>query len=177
MSSVELIRLTPENVLGHRLFCVTDPKNPAFVNKQYWFNEHYKEGLEIRMLKRDNKPIAFIEYLPADYAWRPVNAPDYMCIHCMFVYLNKDKRKGYGSQLLMICEEDAKKQKMHGVTIMTSKKSWTPDKRLYEKNGYIQVDKKGRFELMVKKFDKNASDPELIDWTKNLVKYQGWHLL
>jgi len=49
--------------------------------------------------------------------------------------------------------------------------------RIFEANGYAEVDRRGRFELMVKKFDATARDPRLIDWSENWKNYTGWHLI
>jgi len=174
----KIIDVTTENVQHETLFCVRDLKNPGFNIKQKWFNNTYQEGLKLKILKSsDDIPIAFIEYVPAENAWRPVCAPGYMFIHCMYIYYKDDKNRGFGSILVNACEEDARSQDMLGVTVMTSKGTWITNKTLFEKNGVEQVDKKGRFELMVKKFNEDTPDPQLIDWTVNQDKYQGWHLI
>jgi len=178
MGGLNIIDINPENVFQEKLFCIKDVKNPGFENKRRWFEERYDEGLRIKILKDETgKQIAFIEYVPLEYAWRPIEQGNYMFIHCMYVAANKEKRKGYGSMMLEACAEDAIALKMDGIAVMTSKGSWTADKRLFVNNGFLEVENRGRFELMVKKFRKEAADPKLIDWTKNQNKYKGWHLL
>ena len=178
MNNLKLVDITPENVMEHGLFCIKNVKNPEFVLKKDWFQQSFKEGLRIKILYNDDgKQIGFIEYLPADFAWRPVEAPGYMFIHCMFIYLIKDKEKGYGSFLMQACEEDARRQNMKGVCVMTSNGTFIADKRLFQKNGYTETDKLERYELMVKKFNSVSKDPQLIDWTKDREKFQGWHLI
>ena len=178
MDKVKIINVTPENVVEQTLFCVRDTKSYAFEKKYAWFLKRYEEGLQIKILKDlNNRAISFIEYMPAEVAWRPVNAPGYMFIHCMYVYSNKDKGKGYSSQMLKACENDARGFDMKGTTVMTSKGSWMTDCRLFVKNGFHEVERRGRFELLVKKLDPASSDPGLLDWTLNQKKYKGWHLL
>jgi L-amino acid N-acyltransferase YncA len=178
MKNIDIIEVRPESVMQETLFCVKNTKSDAFKLKQAWFNERFKEGLCIKILKNDvGKPLAFIEYVPIEYAWRPVRATNLLFIHCMYVYANKDKRLGLGSQLIQHCETEALNKGMCGVAVMSSKGSWMADKRLFEKNGFTQVDQFGRFELLVKKFDFLCPDPELIDWTANWKDYQGWHLV
>ena len=46
-----------------------------------------------------------------------------------------------------------------------------------KRQGFKEVDKRGRFELMSKKRNTKVSDPKLIDWTVQQKKYKGWHLL
>ncbi len=178
MNDIKLVDVTPENIMEHALFCVKDVKSEGFKSKKNWFQQSYKEGLRIKILYNDaGKQIGYIEYVPADFAWRPVNAPDYLFIHCMFVYAKKDKEKGYGSFLVRTCEEDARKQNMKGVCVMTSDGTFIANKQLFIKNGYSQVDKLERYELMVKKFNSESKDPQLIDWMKDQEKYQGWNLV
>ena len=178
MEDIKIIDVNPGNVLEHSLFCVKDIKNPAFVGKQNWFQKRHKEGLRMKILKgQGGRLIAFIEYLPAEFAWRPVNADNYMFIHCMFVYSNADKKKGYATMLINACEEDARLRNMYGTTVMTSKGTWITDRRVFEKTGFTEVDKKERFELMAKKIHSGAPDPGLIDWTANRKRFKGWHLL
>jgi len=175
---MKIIDVTPQNVREETFFCIKNVNAPEFKAKEEWFNKRFDEGLRINILKSDdNKPIAFIEYIPANFAWRPVIADNYMFIHCMYTYSNKDKGKGYASELITACEEDAKHRKMDGVAVMTSKGSWIANKSIFEKLNYVEFDKRGRFELMAKKFHDSAKDPKLIDWTANLSKYKGWHLL
>ena len=170
--------VTPENVQEETLFCIKDIKKPGFNSKRIWFEKQYKLGLRMKILKDNaDKMIGFIEYIPVINAWRPVTGNNYMFIHCMYVYPNKNKNKGYGSLLIKEAENAAKNEKMDGICAMTSKGAWISDKRIFENNGFVQVDHRGRFELLFKKWEPKAKDPELIDWTTNQKKYKGWHLV
>ena len=115
-----------------------------------------------------------IEYIPGEYSWRPVEASRYMFIHCIFVGFERAyKGKGYGSLLVDECLKDARKENMHGVAVVTRKGPFMADKELFVKNGFEVVDKAPPdFELLVKKFDKNAPTPKFKgDWGKNLSQY------
>lgn len=178
MRKVKIIEVTPQNVKEETLFCVKDVSSTGFDCKQVWFQKSHDEGLHIKILKnQDEKMIGFIEYVPVEKAWRPVDAEDYMFIHCMYVYSKKDRNKGYGSVLLEACEKDALSHGMSGVCTMTSKGSWMTDKDLFEKNGYTQVDERGRFDLLSKKWNARKLDPRLYDWTTQQSKYKDWHLI
>ena len=175
---MRIIEVTPENVKEETLFCVKDIANPGFENKRKWFEKRYGEGLRMKILKDDNyKMIGFIEYVPADYAWRPLNAANFMFIHCLAVYSKKDRNKGYGTLLINEAEKEAKAGKMDGVCVMTSKGVWIANKSIFAKYGFKEVDTRGRFELLSKKWNATAPNPNLIDWTAVQKKYQGWHLL
>ncbi len=172
------MEVTPENVQRETLFCVKDITNPAFESKRKWFEKRHGEGLKLKILKNGNdQMIGFVEYTPAENAWRPVDAENYMFIHCMYVYSKKDRNRGYGTMLIREAEQEAINKNRSGVCVMTSKGSWIADKGVFEKNGFKQVDQRGRFELLSKKWEATALDPKLLDWTVQQKKYQGWHLL
>jgi hypothetical protein len=60
---------------------------------------------------------------------------------------------------------------------MSSDGAWMANKKIFESNGFIVSGKLDRFELMVKAFDKKAELPQLVDWTRELAKYKGWHIV
>ncbi len=178
MSGIGIIDVNPQNVQKETLFCIKDILNPGFQCKQDWFVTQYQNGLRMKILKdAEGQMIGFVEYLPASMAWRPIEATNYMFIHCMYIYPNKNKKKGYGSLLIETVEQEAKLSKMSGVCVVTSKGPWMTDMRIFEKNGYTLSDKKGRFELLSKKWSQTDTEPAFIDWTAKQEKYQGWHLL
>ena len=177
MSLTKIIDVTLDNVIEETLFCVKNVNSAAFQSKRKWFENRAAEGLRMKILKDGtNKMIGFIEYVPAAKAWRPVNAPNFMFVHCMYVYSKKDRNQGYGSALLKEAEKEAIAKAMDGLCVITSKGAWLADKTLFEKNGFTIVDKRDRFELLSKKWNSNANDPKLRDWTQQQKKYQGWHL-
>jgi len=178
MTDFDLVHVTPDNVDSETLFCVRDITSPAFLKKKQWFLLRFAEGLRLLIFKnREGKPAAYIEYIPIEKAWRPVDGTNFLFIHCMFVYSNKDKSRGVGSALLKSCEDDALSNGFDGICTMTSNGSWMADKRLFERNGFIKAASHGRFDLMVKKFNPEACDPQLLDWTSRQQRYEGWHIL
>ena len=176
MENLQIIDVTPTNINEHGMFCIKDPKSAGFKQKSEWYSKTYEQGLRMKIAQNDTgEKIGFIEYVPAEFAWRPVDAPGYMFIHCMFIYPNKNKKLGYGSLLVKECEKDAKAIGKVGVAVMTSKGAWITNKSLFLKNGFEEVDKNGRFELCVKKFDKSAPTPKLIKWQDQQTD-SGWSL-
>lgn len=171
-----IVNVTPKNAEQETFFCIKDIKSPGFKSKQRWFEKRYAEGLRMKILKINDKMIGFIEYVPANKAWRPVDAPDFMFIHCITVYSKKDRSKGFGTMLINEAVKEAKSTGLSGVCTMTSKGAWVAEKRVFEQNGFKQVDKRGRFELLSKKWNDGVSDPKLIDWIANQKKYKGWYL-
>jgi GNAT superfamily N-acetyltransferase len=178
MSATYITTVSPENILTESLFCIKDIKKPGFESKRKWFIKRFNEGLRLKILKdHSDKMIGFIEYIPSEFAWRPIIADKFMFIHCMYTASKKDRNFGYGTTLINEAIKDAKSQNMYGVCVMTSDGSWITNKSIFEKVGFIQVDKRGRFELLSYTWNKATSEPKLIDWTQQQQSYQGWHLV
>lgn len=175
---MKIVEVTPENAKNETFFCIKDTKKNGFKNKLNWFEKRYKEGLKIKILKNDeDKMIGFIEYVPAKEAWRPVDADNYMFIHCTYIYSKKERNKGYGSILIEDAEKEAKAKGMDGLCVMTSKGGWLANNSLFKKNGFKEIEVKDRFELLSKTWSNNSTKPRLFDWNSQQKKYKGWHLL
>ena len=121
-----------------------------------------------------------LEYIPGEYAHRPVDAKGYMFIHCIFVGFKKEfKGRGYASSLIDECIEDAKKSRMLGVAVVTRKGSFMAKKDIFLKKGFSEVDEaEPDFQLLVLKFDKKSPNPRFLHLKKNLEKYKdGLYIL
>jgi ribosomal protein S18 acetylase RimI-like enzyme len=178
MKNIRIINVTPENVPETGVCCIKNRKAPGFKAKVDWFQKKCNEGVRIKLAQDEaGKEVGFIEYAPAEAAWRPIDAPDYLFIHCIAVYSKALRSQGLGRALIQKCVEDAKELGKAGLCTMTSKGAWVADKSLFEKAGFVEVDKRGRFELMALKLKNDALDPQLIDWTQFQEAYQGWHLV
>jgi len=175
--NMEMVSVTPKNAEKETFFCIKDVKKEGFKSKQSWYEKRYAEGVRLKILKVNNKMIGFVEYVPANQAWRPIDASDFMFIHCITVYSIKDRNKGMGSLLINEVEKDAKAKGLSGICTMTSKGPWLAEKDVFENNCFLQVEKKGRFELLSKKWNEDVQDPKLIDWTANQKQYKGWNLV
>ncbi|WP_394973027.1 GNAT family N-acetyltransferase [uncultured Croceitalea sp.] len=175
---MKIVEVTPENAIKETLFCIKDTKKQGFKDKVNWLKKRHKEGLRIKILKNDDdKMIGFIEYVPAKKAWRPIDADNYMFIHCTYIYAKKERSKGYGSMLIEDAEKEAKTKGMDGLCVITSKGGWLANKTLFEKNGFEQIETKDRFELLSKTWNNNSQKPKFNNWTEQQSKYKGWHLL
>ncbi|WP_420399644.1 GNAT family N-acetyltransferase [Flagellimonas sp.] len=175
---MKLVEVTPENAQKETFFCIKDTKRQGFKDKAQWYEKRYKEGLRIKILKNDeDKMIGFMEYVPAKYAWRPLDADSHMFIHCTYIYSKKERSKGYGSLLILDAEKEAKALGLDGLCVMTSKGGWLANKTLFEKNGFQQIEVKDRFELLHKTWNDKSEKPKFHNWTKQQGKYKGWHLL
>jgi len=160
---VEIKVLTSENfaqfgVCGYKNI----KKHSELQRKLEWFNTFNKEGLRIKLVvNNENESQGMIEYLPGEFAHRPVNAKGYMFIHCLFVGFRKEyKGKGFATLLIEECIREAKQQNMKGVAVVTRKGSFMAKKDIFLKNGFEVTDKtKPDFELLARKFDSHAENP------------------
>jgi hypothetical protein len=79
---MEIIAVTLENLAKEHICCaISDTKGDTCVSsKKAWLAERFKDGLVFKKLNARGK--AFIEYIPAEKAWCPIDADGYVHINC-----------------------------------------------------------------------------------------------
>ncbi|XES77061.1 MAG: GNAT family N-acetyltransferase [Candidatus Bathyarchaeia archaeon] len=176
---VKVVGLTPENYRELGCPCFLNPKHPAHLTKLEWLKDRFAEGFTIKSLYAENqkRPIGFIEYVPGEFAWRAVDAPDYLFIHCIWISPNKYKEQGNGSLLVQECINDAAAQGKAGVAVVTSEGPFMASKALFLKNGFEQVAQDDHFELMAKNLKADCGLPKFKDWRTELAKYMGLNIV
>jgi N-acetylglutamate synthase-like GNAT family acetyltransferase len=180
MERPKIIDIDQKNMGRYPPACFQKSDNPGIKSKLDWLKKRFKEGMKIKQLYLDEKMVkanGFIEYTPGEYAWRAVDAKDYLFVHCIWIYPNKNKKKGYGSMLLNSVVDEAKKKKLNGVAAIVSEGSFMADKSLFIKNGFRQIDSDGKESLLALKFKKSSPSPSFRDYKKQLSKYKGFHIL
>jgi len=168
--NVEIVEVNTDNVAETGFFCYMSKKQTeGYKRKMEWLKARFAEGMKIKMLKLPER--GFIEYIPGEYAWRPVNANGYIFIHCIWI-VEKSKGKGYASLLLDECIKDAKKSGKHGVAIVTSEGVWLSGKKFFLKHGFESIAQAPpAFELLVKKFS-DAPCPSFVNnWDKKSSQF------
>lgn len=81
---MELIRVTKENLAQEHICCAISKNDDCQVAaKKAWLAERFDEGLVF--LKGNVRGKCFIEYIPAEAAWLPIEAAGYMVIDCLWV--------------------------------------------------------------------------------------------
>ncbi len=173
VKDISVIDTTIENISKYGVCGYKNIKKEGFPEKFEWLKKRFPEGLKIKTLYSEKDGTqGMIEYIPGKYCWRPVDAANYMFIHCVFVGFKKIyQKKGYASLLLRECEKDTKKQKLNGIAVVTRKGSFMAGKEVFIKNGYEIVDSaKPDFELLVKKLNKNAPSPKFVTTKNNELK-------
>ena len=92
---MDKVILTQENIGQEHICCaMSDKKSAEGVEaKKGWLACRMEEGLQFVKLNVRGK--VFIEYLPAEYAWVPIEADGYTFINCLWV-AGSFKGHGYG---------------------------------------------------------------------------------
>ena len=75
--------------------------------KKEWLRQRFAEELVFYRSRERGK--CFIEYIPAEYAWLPIQAEGYLYINCLWVS-GSMKGHGYSNDLLAECIRDAKRR-------------------------------------------------------------------
>jgi GNAT superfamily N-acetyltransferase len=157
-------------------YCAANPLGQE--RKRAWVKQCLPFGLRYRAAVESatGKAAGMIEYMPGEFAWRAVDAPAYMVIHCLFVP-HQWAGGGLGSLLLDHCIEDARKEGMAGVAALTTSGTWCADSRIYLKNGFEVVDRAPpAFELVARRLRAGRA-PSCGDWEGRLRRLsQGIYL-
>ena len=178
LSKINFIEVGPENRLKKGLFCAKNVKTQGFKEKANWMEVQEKQGLKLVIAEdEEEKQLGFIEYIPSEFSWRPIRADNFLFIHCIVVGSKKTRSLGIGGELIRYCEDEARKLDKEGVCTMTSDGVWIANRSLFEKNGYVMADQKGRFELMYKNLITSAAVPQFLDWEASAKKLKGWNLV
>lgn len=155
------IQITKNNIENEHICCALGAKqyDKAVLEKKQWLTDRMDEGLVFYRLNERAK--VFIEYIPAEMAWVPIQAPNYMYINCLWVS-GKYKENGYAKQLIDYCKEDAISRDMDGIVHITGKKKlpYLSDNRFFEHLGFEVVDQaEPYFQLMALKWHDYAVEP------------------
>jgi ribosomal protein S18 acetylase RimI-like enzyme len=163
MNDFNIVTLTPDNFADYGVCGYKDVnKHKELKNKLDWFCKYFDKGLRIKVImSKTGGYQGMIEYIPGEYAHRPVHARDYLFIHCIFVgFRSEYKGKGFASALIEECTNDAKAQNLMGVAVVTRKGSFMANKEIFIKHGFEMIEKaKPDFELLVNKFHPTAALP------------------
>ena len=157
----KFITLTKENIGNEHICCAFSDKKckESYELKKEWLKREFDNGYIFRRL--DERAKVFIEYGPAEKAWLPVEAPNYLMINCLWVS-GQYKGKGYAKALLQSATDDAIAQGKDGlVTVVgTSKFPFMCDAKWLLRQGFETVEKLPYgFSLLVKKIKTDAPTP------------------
>ena len=164
---MEYIQVTKENIEKEHICCaISSNKDVQVISKKAWLTERFEEGLVF--LKSVERGKCFIEYLPAENAWNPIEAEGYMYIDCLWV-AGSFKGNGYSTDLLNACIEDSKKKGKEGLCILAAakKKPFLADPKFLKYKGFRACDEaENGIQLWCLPFDEDAALPKLKECAK-----------
>ena len=158
---MEYIRVTKENLGQEHICCaISNNKDVQVASKKAWLAERFEEGLVF--LKSVERGKCFIEYIPAENAWNPIVADNYMYIDCLWVS-GSFKGNGYSNDLLNACIRDSKEKGKSGLCILSSakKRPFLADPKYLSHKGFAVCDEADNgIQLWYLPFAKNAEAPK-----------------
>ena len=137
---MEYIKVTKENLEKEHICCaISNNRDVQVSSKKAWLADRFDEGLVF--LKSIERGKCFIEYIPAENAWVPINADGYMYIDCLWVS-GSFKGHGYSTDLLEECIRDSREKGKKGLCILAAakKKPFLADPKFLKYKGFTVCD-------------------------------------
>ena len=157
---MEYLKITKENIETEHICCAISNNNDVQVaSKKAWLADRFEDGLVF--LKSTERGKCFIEYLPAQNAWNPIDADGYMHIDCLWVS-GSLKGHGYSNDLINECIRDSKEKGKKGLCILSSKKKipFLADPKYLKHKGFSVCDEADNgIQLWALPFLENAEKP------------------
>ena len=120
---------------GEHICCAISDKKclEGYKAKKQWLSDQFADGYVFK--KGDVRGKVFIEYVPVERAWCPIDAPKYMLINCFWVS-GQYKGKGHGKALYKECVKDSRGK--NGIIVITGKKKqpFMSEKKFFKKQGF-----------------------------------------
>ena len=165
---MEYIRVTKDNLEKEHICCaISNNKDVQVSSKKAWLAERFTEGLVF--LKSVERGKCFIEYIPAENAWVPIEADGYMYIDCLWVS-GSFKGHGYSTDLLTACIRESKEKGKKGLCILCAakKKPFLADPKFLKYKGFAVCDEADNgIQLWFLPFSDNAEKPRFKDCAKH----------
>lgn len=165
---MDYIQVTKDNIEKEHICCaISNNKDVQVSSKKAWLADRFDEGLVF--LKSVERGKCFIEYIPAENAWVPVEAEGYMYIDCLWVS-GSFKGHGYSSDLLNECIKDSKDKGKKGLCILSAakKKPFLSDPKFLTYKGFEVADEADNgIQLWYLPFDKKAKKPSFKECAKH----------
>lgn len=137
---MEYIRVTRENLDSEHICCaISNNRDVQVSSKKAWLADRFDEGLVF--LKSVERGKCFIEYIPAEQAWNPIDAEGYMYIDCLWIS-GSFKGHGYSNDLLGQCIDDSRQKGKKGLCILSAakKKPFLADPKYLKYKGFAVCD-------------------------------------
>ena len=157
-----------DNLEKEHICCaISNNKDVQVSSKKAWLADRFDEGLVF--IKSVERGKCFIEYIPAENAWVPINADGYMYIDCLWVS-GSFKGHGFSTDLLNTCIEDSKEKGKKGLCILASakKKPFLADPKFLKYKGFTVCDEADNgIQLWYLPFVTDAEKPHFRECAKH----------
>ncbi len=164
---MEYIRVTKDNLESEHICCaISNNRDIQVASKKAWLAGRFDEGLVF--LKSTERGKCFIEYIPAENAWNPIDADGYMYIDCLWVS-GAFKGHGYSNDLLGACISDSRAKGRTGLCILSSEKKrpFLADPKYLKHKGFTVCDEAaGGIQLWYLPFTPDAAAPAIKECAK-----------
>ena len=164
---MNIITVMKDNLEREHICCAISNNKDAQVSaKKAWLADRFADGLIFK--KCDVRGKCFIEYIPAEKAWCPIEAEGYMFINCFWVS-GQFKGQGNANLLLAECIKDSKEKGKKGLCILSSnkKRPFLSDPKYLRYKGFTVADTaEPDYTLMYLPFDADAPRPRFKPFVK-----------
>ncbi|MCR4894345.1 MAG: YoaP domain-containing protein [Eubacteriales bacterium] len=165
---MEYVRVTKDNLEKEHICCaISNDRDVQVASKKAWLAQRFDEGLVF--LKSAERGKCFIEYIPAENAWNPIDADGYMYIDCLWVS-GSLKGHGYSSDLLSECIRDSSLKGKKGLCILSAgkKKPFLADPKYLEHKGFRVCDEADNgIQLWYLPFSEDADPPRFMECARH----------
>ena len=165
---MEYIRVTKDNLEKEHICCaISNNKDIQVSSKKAWLADRFDDGLVF--LKSTERGKCFIEYIPAENAWNPIDADEYMFIDCLWVS-GSFKGHGYSNDLLGACVADSRERGKKGLCTLCAekKKPFLADPKFLKYNGFAVCDEADNgIQLWYLPFSFDAEPPRFKDCARH----------
>jgi GNAT superfamily N-acetyltransferase len=142
--------------------------------KRLWFEKMKNRGLRVKLARDDSGILTgFIQYLPIEHS--SIDGHGLYAIMCLAVHgpdshIGDMQGKGIGKALLTAAEEDARSLGTKGIAAWGLDADYHMPASWFERNGYVETDKKGISKLLWKPFTDDAVPPRFFRLEVKLPK-------
>lgn len=165
---MDYINVTKENLEKEHICCaISSNRDVQVSSKKGWLFDRMDDGLVF--IKSVERGKCFIEYIPAENAWIPIVAEEYMVINCLWVS-GALKGNGYSSDLLSQCIADSKSKGKKGLCVLSSakKKPFLADPKFLTHKGFSVCDEADNgIQLWHLPFNEDAIKPQFKECAKH----------
>lgn len=165
---MEYIKVTKDNIEKEHICCaISNNKDIQVSSKKAWLCDRFDDGLVF--LKSVERGKCFIEYIPAENAWNPIDAEGYMYIDCLWVS-GALKGHGYANDLLEACIKDSKEKGKKGLCILSAakKKPYLADPKFLNYKSFTVCDETNHgIQLWYLPFFVDVEKPKFMECAKH----------